>query len=463
MALAGGVYLHATPEFYLASNGADMLSARGRCHSFDARADGFVPGEAVAAIVLKPLADALRDGDHVYGIVRASGINQDGTTNGITAPSARSQEALERSVYDGFGVDPAQIGLVEAHGTGTILGDPIEIEALTRAFRAYTPASQFCAIGSIKSNLGHTATAAGITGVVKALLALQHRQLPPSLHFETANPNIDFELSPFVVNTTLRSWEPMRDAAGDALPRLAAVSSFGFSGTNAHVVLQEAPPASRDAVQRPGWLIVLSARTVDELTAQAAQLVAHLDAHPDIDAGDLAFTLLRGRRHFRQRLACVVADVASLRDTLRAWLASGCAPQLYVGRIAEDTVSEQAALKQSGEQWLRECGHLRDATLYVERLNALAGLFVQGYRLDYARLFDDYAFGRLPLPTYPFARARHWAPRGPDGGERRCQGDRTDSRRGAGRGWRPPARVLDTHAAGALVCIGRGGIGVATG
>ena len=219
MALAGGVYLHATPDFYVASNRADMLSARGRCHTFDSRADGFVPGEAVAAIVLKRLSEALSDGDHIYGLVRGSAINQDGTTNGITAPSARSQEALERAVYDSFGIDPRQIQLVEAHGTGTILGDPIEIEALTRAFRAYTSETQFCAIGSVKSNLGHTATAAGITGVIKALLALHHRQLPPTLNFEAPNPNIDFATSPFFVNTIgcATGWQalaqPMASAA----------------------------------------------------------------------------------------------------------------------------------------------------------------------------------------------------------------------------------------------------------
>ncbi|HEY6922830.1 MAG TPA: beta-ketoacyl synthase N-terminal-like domain-containing protein, partial [Steroidobacteraceae bacterium] len=184
LALAGGVFLHCGPGFYRSATRAGMLSATGRCHVFDEAADGFVPGEGGGMVVLKRLREAVRDGDHIYGVIRGSAINQDGATNGITAPSALSQERLERHVYERFKVDPADIQYVEAHGTGTRLGDPIELDALTRAFRSGTEKRGYCAVGSIKANLGHTLTAAGVAGVIKILLSLQHRCIPPSLHYQ---------------------------------------------------------------------------------------------------------------------------------------------------------------------------------------------------------------------------------------------------------------------------------------
>jgi polyketide synthase PksN len=264
MALAGGVSIQVTPAFHVSAVSASMLSPHGRCHTFDDRADGFVPGEGVGVVVLKRLSEALADGDHVLGVIRGSGINQDGATNGITAPSALSQERLETEVYEKFGIDPAQIQMVEAHGTGTRLGDPIEYRALTQSFRKFTDRQQYCAIGSIKTNLGHTIGAAGVAGVLKILLALKHKQIPPSLHFEKGNTNIAFEGSPFFVNTALRAWEV---EAGEA--RAAAVSSFGISGTNAHLVIAEAQAVERrERVRRPGWLIALSAQTAEQLRQQ---------------------------------------------------------------------------------------------------------------------------------------------------------------------------------------------------
>ncbi|GAA3036157.1 hypothetical protein GCM10020000_12200 [Streptomyces olivoverticillatus] len=187
MALAGGVYVQSTPRLYELAGRAGMLSPTGRCHTFDHRADGFVPGEAVGVLVLKRLEDALADGDHIHGVINGSGVNHDGATNGITAPSSVSQEQLLRDVYESFGVDVERIQLVEAHGTGTKLGDPIEFRALARAFRKDTGNTGYCALGSVKTNLGHTQHAAGVAGVVKVLLALKNEQIPASLHFETAN------------------------------------------------------------------------------------------------------------------------------------------------------------------------------------------------------------------------------------------------------------------------------------
>ena len=298
LALAGGVFIQCTPALFLAANRAEMLSPTGRCHTFDKRADGFVPGEGVGVIVLKRLQEALADGDHVYGVIKGSGINQDGTTNGITAPSSTSQERLERRVYDTFNINPEQIQMVEAHGTGTILGDPIEVGALTRAFRHYTDKKEYCAIGSIKTNLGHPATAAGIAGIIKILLSFQHKQIPPSLHYQSGNPHIQFGESPFYVNTDLRDWDIDRNSK-----RCAAISSFGFSGTNAHLVIEEPPQIERRHSQKPGFMMVLSARTKGQLRQQVEQLTIYCDQNSLVDCGDLSHTLLLGRKHFNHRLA----------------------------------------------------------------------------------------------------------------------------------------------------------------
>ena len=268
MALAGGVSIQTTPASFLTPNKGGMLSHTGRCYTFDERADGFVLGEGVGVVVLKRLADAVAARDNIYGVIRGSALNQDGKTNGITAPSARSQERLAREVFQTFNIHPARIGMVEAHGTGTKLGDPIEFEALTRAFRQDTERTQYCAIGSIKTNLGHTIAAAGVAGLIKVLLSLRHKQIPASLHFRQSNPNPRIQDSPFYVNTSLRDWAAERDADARPYSRLAVLSSFGFSGTNAHMAIEEAPVIERAHGHRPWYLIVLSARSLINCAAR---------------------------------------------------------------------------------------------------------------------------------------------------------------------------------------------------
>nr|WP_305119323.1 SDR family NAD(P)-dependent oxidoreductase [Tahibacter harae] len=397
MALTGGVFVNCTPAFFVASARAGMLSPTGRCYTFDDRADGFVTGEGVGAVVLKRLADALADGDHVHGVIRASGINQDGTTHGITAPSAVSQERLERQVYDDFGIDPETIQLVEAHGTGTKLGDPIEFRALTAAFRRSTQRSGYCALGSIKTNIGHAAAAAGVASLLKVLLALRHKQMPPSLNFERGNSHIDFAGSPFFVNTALRRWD-----APAGQPRRAAISSFGFSGTNAHLVIDEAPARLRRARPRPAYLMALSARSPEQLRQQAQQLHDWLDGN-SADAGDISHTLLLGRRHFVCRLACVVGDTAQLRQRLAGWLQRGDSAGLHLSDPEGTPHSAGEAPDLAGSE------HLPAAALR-ERLEAAAQHFAKDGRVDFAPLFAAGDCSRIPLPTYPFARERYWAP-----------------------------------------------------
>ena len=322
LAVAGGVSLMLTPQMHVLTCQTRMLSPDGHCKAFDNGADGFVPGEAVGAVVLKRLADALADGDRIHAVIRASGTNQDGRTNGITAPSAQSQAALALSVYRSAGIDPSTITCVEAHGTGTRLGDPIEVDALTQAFRHYTEQTQYCAIGSVKTNIGHTLPAAGIAGLIKSVLMLKAGQIAPSLHCSEENEQIDFAATPFYVNTVLRDWQP---PAG--VPRRVAVSSFGFSGTNAHLVLEEwtPPPAARTPQDAAGpWSFVLSARSSSALRQRADELAAWLEGEgSQVALCDIAHTLAQRRsRHARVR----IVNAAS-RPELSARLRLAGAPE----------------------------------------------------------------------------------------------------------------------------------------
>ncbi|MBN4053159.1 polyketide synthase dehydratase domain-containing protein, partial [bacterium AH-315-L15] len=403
LALAGGVFIQSTPEFYISTNRAGMLSSTGRCHTFDERADGFVPGEGVGVVVLKRLKEALADGDHIYGVIRGSGLNQDGTTNGITAPSANSQERLERHVYDTFHIHPEQIQMVEAHGTGTILGDPIEYGALTRAFRKDTDKKKYCAIGSIKTNLGHAATAAGIAGVIKILLSLKHKQIPPSLHYQSGNPNIQFKESPFYVNTSLKNWDIESNSK-----RCAAISSFGFSGTNAHMVIEEAPKVERQHTEKPGYLIVLSARTLKQLPQQVEQMVTFCEQESQLDCGNMSYTLLLGRKHFNHRLACVIRSQNELVNLFKKWLGKGKVSQIYVSELHEKDHREQPSLKRYGNECIQNCHNTNNASDYLEHLSTIADLYIQGYALDFEQLFSNEQYSRISLPTYPFAKERYW-------------------------------------------------------
>ncbi|MEU5417941.1 SDR family NAD(P)-dependent oxidoreductase [Streptomyces sp. NPDC020667] len=395
MALAGGVFIQSTPIFYKSAVRANMLSPTGRCHTFDASADGFVPGEGAGVVVLKRLADAVRDGDQVYGVIRGSGMNQDGTTNGLTAPSAGSQKRLLRGVHERAGVDPAEIQLIEAHGTGTPLGDPIEFEALSAAFGDAPEGG--CALGSVKTNLGHTQYAAGVAGVIKVLLALRHGQLPPSLHFERSNPAITLEGSPFHVNTELRPWPAPANG-----PRRAGVSSFGAAGTNAHALIEEAPArAGGPHAARPAWLVVLSGQDDATRRAQAERLLDHALTHEDLDLGDVAYTLATGRRHCTHRWACVASDREQLVEALRTWLRDGRAPGVVTGEAADGHRRQDPALRT-------RVSHLMAERDRHDCLTELAGFFAQGLDLSFAPLFDDGGFRVVSLPAYPFAGERYW-------------------------------------------------------
>jgi acyl transferase domain-containing protein/acyl carrier protein len=303
MALAGGVSIIAPRVSGYMYEAGMILSPDGHCRAFDARAKGTVLGEGVGVVVLKRLNDALADGDHIHAVLRAAALNNDGSLKvGYTAPSVDGQAEVIARAHAMADVDPETITYVETHGTGTELGDPIEIAGLTKAFRMRTQERGFCAIGSVKTNIGHLDAAAGVAGLIKTVLALEHHTLPPSLHFVEPNAAIDFGATPFYVNTKAVEWR----TAGDA-PRRAGVSSFGIGGTNAHAVLEEAPQACPGEPSRPVQILTLSAKSESALERASGELAAHLSAHSDVDCADVAFTLHRGRPCFPHR-RFVVAD-----------------------------------------------------------------------------------------------------------------------------------------------------------
>ncbi|GAB4460433.1 MAG: hypothetical protein OHK0037_07670 [Elainellaceae cyanobacterium] len=320
LALAGGVSVE-TPQRagHLYQEGM-ILSPDGHCRAFDAQARGTIFGSGAGVVVLKRLSEAIADGDQIYAVVKGSAIGNDGSQKvGYLAPRADGQAAVISEALAVAGVEPDSITYVEAHGTGTELGDPIEVAALTKAFRSGTRRQQFCALGSVKTNVGHLNVASGIVGFIKTVLCLHHRQLPPSLHFQQPNPQIDFANSPFFVNTTLRDWET------DGSPRRASVNSLGIGGTNAHVVLEEAPQLSRPLAtvpDRPLHLLALSAKTPAALQALTRRYVQFFAEHPDAPLADVCFTANVGRSPFAHRLAIAAATAADAQAQLQSWLNS---------------------------------------------------------------------------------------------------------------------------------------------
>ncbi|HKP98487.1 MAG TPA: SDR family NAD(P)-dependent oxidoreductase [Fibrobacteria bacterium] len=400
-ALAGGVFVMSGPSLHIMASQAGMLSPDGRCYSFDQRANGFVPGEGVGVLVLKRLADAERDRDPILGVIQGWGVNQDGKTNGITAPNPESQARLEMEVYDRHGIDPSGIQLVEAHGTGTKLGDPIEVEALKKSFRKYTRRTGYCALGSVKSNIGHCLTAAGVSGVIKVLLAMKHRQLPPTINFDRLNEHLALQDSPFFVNRSLQEWAPAEGG------RRAAVSSFGFSGTNAHLVLSEyaAPlPAGNGSVvlDNGKYAVPLSARTAEQLQEAARGLLAALRRDgASLDLPDLAYTLQTGRDSLGERLGFMADSIAQLIAKLEAYL-GGDTAAAYRGQVQANKEGMRLLAADDIQAAVVE------NFLARKKIGKLLDLWVKGLAFDWNRLYAGTRLRRIPLPVYPFARERYW-------------------------------------------------------
>jgi len=362
-ALAGGVNLILSLGLSNAFMQAGMLSPDGECRTFDAAANGYVRGEGAGMVLLKRLEDAIRDNDAIVAVIRGSAVNQDGRSNGLTAPNGPAQQAAIREALADAGVTPREIGYVEAHGTGTPLGDPIEMNSLVAVLNESRAPEDVCRVGSVKTNIGHLEAAAGIAGLIKTALVLQHREIPAQLHYRSLNPHIALRDTPFRIAEQTAPWTAAEGT------RLAGVSSFGFGGTNAHAVLGEAP--AREAVvpaeQQP-VIAAFSARTPEALRALAQSYAEYIGAHPDVVLRDLAFSLNTGRSHFAYRAVAEASDAEALRLKLLAIAAGGFAAPHH----------------------------------------PLAVRYMNSDTVDWAELYAGGGCRKLVLPTYPFERRRCW-------------------------------------------------------
>ncbi|ASJ54821.1 polyketide synthase [Brevibacillus formosus] len=415
VAIAGGVNVSIHPNKYLYLSQGKFASSKGRCESFGEGGDGYVPGEGVGAVLLKPLVRAIADGDHIYGVIKGSAINHGGKTNGYTVPNPHSQSRVIRRAFEEAGIHPRTVSYIEAHGTGTSLGDPIEIAGLTKTFQEYTKENQFCAIGSVKSNIGHGESAAGIAGLTKILLQMKYKKLVPSLHSRTLNPNIDFSKTPFVVQQELAEWKrPVIEINGVTreYARIAGISSFGAGGANAHLVIEEyieeehRPPISFSA-KNPA-VIVLSAKNKDRLREQVQRLLSAIREQvlTDSNLAEIAYTLQVGREAMEERFAVIVKSISELEAKLTYYLEDEDDIQdLFTGQVKrnKETMDAFAAdedLQQAIDTWITKGKYAK-----------ILQMWVQGLIFDWNKLYGDTKPRRISLPAYPFARESYWLPK----------------------------------------------------
>ncbi|MBT2282523.1 SDR family NAD(P)-dependent oxidoreductase [Paenibacillus polymyxa] len=414
-AIAGGVNVSVHPNKYVMLTQGQFLSSKGRCESFGEGGDGYVPGEGVGAVMLKPLSRAIADGDHIYGVIKGTAVNHGGKTNGYTVPNpARQAEVIETAVAEA-GIDITDISYIEAHGTGTSLGDPIEITGLTQAFRKGKAANSKCAIGSAKSNIGHCESAAGIAGLTKVLLQMQHRQLVPSIHADPPNPHIQFDKTPFAVQKQLSDWDRITIDSGDStqeVPRIAGISSFGAGGSNAHIIVQEYCPEQSDMLpieqDKPAKqqaLIVLSARNEKQLRELCERMLTALrsNRYQEEQLANIAYTLQTGREMMNMRLGIVTGSLQELSSKLESYCSGDQdMDDMYVGYAGDaqqplSILSTDADMSHTLMNWITK-----------RKFGKLLEFWVKGLNVDWNLLHDGFTHHKISLPTYPFAKERYW-------------------------------------------------------
>jgi acyl transferase domain-containing protein/acyl carrier protein/NAD(P)-dependent dehydrogenase (short-subunit alcohol dehydrogenase family) len=418
VAFAGGVNLSLHPNKYITYGMLDMHSSDGHCRSFGEGGDGYVSSEGIGAVLLKPLRQALADRDHVYAVIKGSAINYVGKVSGMNVPNPVAQGDMISRCLEQTGIDPRTISYIEAHGTGTSLGDPIEIQGLIRAFRQHTQDKRFCAIGSVKSNIGHAESAAGISALTKVVLQLRHQKLAASLHAHSVNPHLDLENSPFYIQHETADWQTpliVNNGQETRYPRRAGLSSFGATGTNAHLIVEEFSARTDvggrlSGADRHPVIIVLSAKNQHRLQAYARKLLEFVDRelaeqHGAPSGGtqfclrDMAYTLQTGRGAFEQRLAFVADSLEGMAGRLGAYLSgdSGIAG-LYLG-----AVQDKAATKPH----LNSVAQI-DGWLSAGDWDSIAARWAEGAVIDWNVLYADQQPWRVSLPTYPFAKETYW-------------------------------------------------------
>lgn len=402
-AIAGGVNLSLHPNKYVTYGLWDMFSSDGVCHTFGKDGDGYVPAEGIGAVLLKPLQEAVNDGDRIYAVVKGSAVNHVGTVSGISVPSPVAQADLIEECLDKAGIDPRTVSYIEAHGTGTSLGDPIEVQGLVKAFRQYTQDKQFCSIGSVKSNIGHAESAAGISGLTKVALQLHHKTLVPSLHSEELNPYLDFEQSPFYVQHRTEEWHQpsvTENGSETVYPRRAGISSFGATGSNVHLILEEFIPeeshgTNAEPAEEQTFIFPVSAKSEERLHAYAAKLSAFI--HPDLPLKDLAYTLQVGREQMEERVVFTAQNMTQLKERLKGFLdgdaVSGC------WRNRADKGKQAGLAPDLIHKWLSSGS-----------LEMIAEKWAGGGMMDWNLLYGENKPNRISLPTYPFEKTRYWVP-----------------------------------------------------
>ncbi len=402
--LVGGVHLILSPEVMVSFSQARMLAADGRSKTFDASADGYSRGEGCGVVVLKRLTDAIADGDRVLGVVKGTAVNQDGPSTGLTVPNGRSQQQVLARALDAAGVTPDAVSYVETHGTGTPLGDPIEVEALTKVYGAGRPPSNPLLIGSVKTNIGHLEPAAGMAGLIKLLLAFEHDEIPRHLHFQTPNPHIPWQAIAVKVAAESVAWPRTLH------PRTAGLSAFGFSGTNAHVIVEE-PPTAVVSEPTPAprlCLLPISARSEEALKDLARRYVARLATLPESQWAALAYTAGVGRAPMSSRLAVLAGTKDQACEALQAFLDGRSAPGVWAGqaRSADYRRDGAAVAERLAQAYARLADAGADAR---DALTDVAALYLEGVAIDWRRLYGTAAPPvRVALPTYPFQRQRYW-------------------------------------------------------
>lgn len=419
-AIAAGVNVLLRPEAFIAMGQAGMLSETGQCQAFSEDANGMVPGEAVVAVVLKPLSAAERDGDPIYGVIQGSGINYDGKTNGITAPSGKAQARLLEKTYKKFNIDPATIEYIVTHGTGTRLGDPVEINALYDVYRSQDVPAANCALTSCKSNMGHTFAASGLVNLVNILMAMRHETIPATLYCETESNYIPWENSPFYVNKTNKSWPKAKS------PRIGALSSFGMSGTNAHMVVQSYDKEInvKDLAEQPYTLLALSAKSRESLNQKIADLLNYLSTNipNEADLTPLSFTLLMGRQHFAYRTAFVIQTIEDAKQVLADPEKAEIQDRVFKGEVDRQFTPQKSLLRFGEEQLALNAQESDSDTSKIissgqrfQSLQTLADLYCQGYKLPWQTMFASKSRShshtklvRLNLPGYPFLHEKYW-------------------------------------------------------
>ncbi|GAB7260251.1 hypothetical protein DZS_21770 [Dickeya ananatis] len=412
IAISGGVNLILTSTRHQSFAKMGMMSPTGACHSFDNRADGYVRGEGAGVLLLKPLDSALADGDVIHGVIKGSAVNHCGTTYTLTYPSAEAQADVIIAAHTNAGVPVDSIGLVEAHGTGTPKGDPIEFSGLTHAFstlaqqQGATLNEAYCGVTSVKSNIGHLEAAAGVAGIIKVLLAFKHRTLPPLRNFQALNPKIDTTSTPFFFVDKARDWPRMAENT----PRRAGVSSFGFGGTNAHIVLEEAPEPVNTAHQEnlpaadTPWLIALSAKSPAALLQRQKDLIDWLSEHADAALSAVSATLLMRRDHLAYRYSCVGSDSQAIIQALTQAVEQG--PVSLQEHVADDAQALENA-RLEGETLLDALREAQ-ATAAMPLLQQLGACYLRGAQLEWSRLFGGTIPPHMALPGYPFIHTPFW-------------------------------------------------------